>query len=45
VATGLTYNLNDAARLNLSAGYSWKNTGDGYLGDKINVAVAFKYAF
>lgn len=45
VATGLTYAFSDAAKINLTAGYSWKNTGDGYYGDKINIAAAMKYSF
>ncbi|MBZ9935930.1 hypothetical protein LB518_06475 [Mesorhizobium sp. BR1-1-16] len=45
VATGLTYAFSDAAKLNVNLGYSWKNTGDGYYGDKINLALAMKYAF
>ncbi len=45
VATGLTYNFSDQAKLNLNVGYSWKNTGSGYYGDKINIGAAMKYAF
>ncbi|SHG64242.1 hypothetical protein SAMN02745157_4592 [Kaistia soli DSM 19436] len=45
VSTGLTYAFSDAAKLNLNAGYSWKNTGDGYYGDKINLTAAVKYSF
>ncbi len=44
-STGLTYSFSDQAKLNLNVGYSWKNTGSGYYGDKINIAAAMKYAF
>lgn len=45
VQTGLTYAFSDAAKLSLNAGYSWKNTGDGYYGDKMNLAAVMKYSF
>lgn len=45
LSTGLSYAVSDAAKLAIDAGYSWKNTGDGYYGDKVNLSAAFKYAF
>jgi len=45
LSTGLSYAFSDAAKLAVDAGYSWKNSGDGYYGDKVNLSAAFKYAF
>lgn len=45
IATGLNYSFSDTDKLAVNLGYSWKNTGSGWDGDKINLAVALKHSF
>lgn len=45
IATGLTYAFSDTDKLAVNLGYSWKNTGSGWNGDKINIAFALKHSF
>jgi len=45
VSMGLTYSFNDADKLSIGAGYSWKDTGSGMQPDKINASVTLKHAF
>lgn len=44
-ATGLTYAIDDANSISANVGYSWKDSGEGLKGDKINAAFGFKHAF
>ena len=45
VSTGLSYAFSDTDRFAVNLGYSWKTTGSGYYGDKINVGFSLKHAF
>lgn len=45
VTTGLTYVLNAGNSVYGNVGYSWKDTGNGLLGNKINVTFGVKRNF
>lgn len=47
VTTGVTYNIDATDAVYANVGYSWKDNGNGkgLLGDKLNVAVGYKYSF
>jgi hypothetical protein len=44
-STGLTYAIDAANSVSVNVGYSWKDTGEGLEGDKVNAAFGFKHAF
>lgn len=44
-STSLTYSFSDADKFTVGLGYSWKDTGSGLFGDKINIAFTMKHAF
>ncbi|WEK52315.1 MAG: hypothetical protein P0Y66_10240 [Candidatus Kaistia colombiensis] len=43
-ATGLTFAMDPANSVYVNFGYSWKDSGEGLKGDKINAAFGFKHA-
>jgi hypothetical protein len=47
VTTGVTYAFDSQNSVYANVGYSWKDNGNGagLLGDKLNVAVGYKYSF
>jgi hypothetical protein len=45
VTTGLTYAMSSRSSVYSNVGYSWKDTGNGLLGDKFNVTFGVKYNF
>ena len=45
VATGLTYEWGPFRYVYGSIGYAWKDTGNGLLGDKFNVAFGYRHTF
>ncbi|MCX5497772.1 hypothetical protein OSH11_23940 [Kaistia dalseonensis] len=45
VSTGVTYAIDSYNSVYTNAGYSWKDTGSGMKGDKMNIAFGYKRAF
>lgn len=47
ISTGLTYKIDGENAVYINAGKSWKDKGDGegYVEDKLNFAVGYKYSF